>query len=486
MTCFSIPVLTRMRRIRVHPVNGVNLSNLLPVPKQPQNASVEITPTLTVKLALQNVRSLTNKPFLINDFICTHKLDFMLLTETWLEQSHSSITLIEAAPPHFDFISAARLNKRGGGIANIFRASFQYKQISLGNFTSFEYLSAVLKCTSGILLLTIYRPPRLSATVFLEEFGELLSNICLEFDSLIISGDFNFHVDNLENTYASEFLTLIDTFNLTQHVQGPTHSHGHTLDLVITKGLNVSTSVMDLGLSDHFCVFFDVCMSPLFQNKSMTVRKRVIKNDTGVLFEQALSELPSQPSDCADDLMANFNLRMIHIMDTIAPLKTKSVTEKQKAPWKLNPTVKLLKRECRKTERKWRKSKLQIHFQIHREMLCKYNLEISKARQSFFSDIINRNINNARVLFSTVEKLTNPSRQMPYEFFSVNKCNDFASFFKGKIDKIRMNIATQVQTAQNVESLATERRDLNQMPTFNLIDNEILKKNCRKSQFLHI
>ena len=31
---------------------------------------------------------------------------------------------------------------------------------------------------------------------------------------------------------ASELLSLLDTLNLTQHVQGPTHFLGHTLDLV--------------------------------------------------------------------------------------------------------------------------------------------------------------------------------------------------------------------------------------------------------------
>ena len=49
--------------------------------------------------------------------------------------------------------------------------------------------------------------------------------------------------------------------------------------------------------------------------------------------------------------MIHFNSRMTLIMDNIAPLKTKRVTDNQKAPWKLNPVVKLLKRECRKSER---------------------------------------------------------------------------------------------------------------------------------------
>ena len=62
------------------------------------------------------------------------------------------------------------------------------------------------------------------------------------------------------------------------------------------------------------------------------------------------------------------------------------------------------------------------------------------ARQSFFSNIISKNMNNAQVLFSTVEKLTNPPSQLGPELVSTNKCNEFASFFKGKIDKIRQHL----------------------------------------------
>ena len=56
---------------------------------------------------------------------------------------------------------------------------------------------------------------------------------------------------------------LLDTFNLTQHIQGPTHSHGHTPDLVITKGLNVSTNVMDLAVSEAWSLMF--ASPPIFR-----------------------------------------------------------------------------------------------------------------------------------------------------------------------------------------------------------------------------
>ena len=81
------------------------------------------------KFALLNVRSLSGKSFLINDLICSNKLDFLFLTETWLDQTNCDTVLIESAPPDFEFLNATRPSKKGGGIAFLFKALFQYKHV---------------------------------------------------------------------------------------------------------------------------------------------------------------------------------------------------------------------------------------------------------------------------------------------------------------------------------------------------------------------
>ncbi len=39
-------------------------------------------------------------------------------------------------------------------------------------------------------------------------------------------------------------ITVLNTFDLIQHVHGPTHNRGHTLDLLISRGLNISSIVI--------------------------------------------------------------------------------------------------------------------------------------------------------------------------------------------------------------------------------------------------
>ncbi len=51
-----------------------------------------------------------------------------------------------------------------------------------------------------------------------------------------IAGDFNIHIDNAEIKTTKEIITVLNTFDLIQHVHGPTHNNrGHTLDLLIVE-----------------------------------------------------------------------------------------------------------------------------------------------------------------------------------------------------------------------------------------------------------
>ncbi len=116
----------------------------------------------------------------INDLITTNNLDFMFLIETWLEDNCSATVLTETAPPNFNFISVCRTVRRGGGVAALFKDVYQCKQVSFGQYLSFEYLGIVLKGSPRILFIIIYRPPKYSPA-FVEEFTELLSMISSEF-----------------------------------------------------------------------------------------------------------------------------------------------------------------------------------------------------------------------------------------------------------------------------------------------------------------
>jgi endonuclease/exonuclease/phosphatase family metal-dependent hydrolase len=62
-----------------------------------------------------------------------------------------------------------------------------------------------------------------------------LESIVMTNKQLLIVGDFNIHTDILDYPDAIKFSDLMESFSLQQHVSGPTHIHGHMLDLIITR-----------------------------------------------------------------------------------------------------------------------------------------------------------------------------------------------------------------------------------------------------------
>ncbi len=187
------------------------------------------------------------------------------LTETWLDQN-GTISLIEACPPPYTFLQKVHCGKKGGGIAAIFMQTLACKEIVFDDFTTFEYL-AIEIIESKCLVVIVYRPPKQNSG-FISEFFELLTLCVTSYDKILIVGDFNIHVDNKSDRKAVEFVAVLHSFSFTQHVNGPTHNKEHTLDLIISYGVNVNVNeITDLAISDHFCLFFDCKINIPFHPK---------------------------------------------------------------------------------------------------------------------------------------------------------------------------------------------------------------------------
>lgn len=479
-TTFPIPVMTGNRkvvRLVRNKKGSVKSTNLLNIECQPRNAPV--SPVVSTRLALLNIRSLANKSLLVNDMIMTYNLDFLFLSETWLTEYNCNAILNEAAPTNFSFINKCRGGKKGGGVAVIFKSVFQCKEILFGDFSSFEYLCFLVKGDPKVIFLIIYRPPRYPGTFF-DEFAELLSVICTDYNFFIIKGDFNIHMDNNMDTNAKELCSLLDTFGLFQHVNGPTHTRGHTLDLVISKGVDISSvDIKDLALSDHYCVFSDLQITPNSQLTPVSVRKRYINENTSAKFMEVIALSSTVSAETVDELLENFNSKISNVMDTIAPVKTKMILSRKRTPWRNTMMVKALKTECRKAERKWRKTKLQIHHDLYKQSLCNFNHGLLKARQQYLSEMINKNINSTRALFAMVDKLTTPPKEIVSELCSTEKCNEFACFFNDKIKSIRLNINTNQQNNKMPQSLKPPRNQSTMMSDFNTVDQKTIEETVR-------
>ena len=101
----------------------------------------------------------------------------------------------------------------------------------------FECLCVSVASSRGPLtVLAIYHPGSVSVTgLFFDEFSEVLKTVSTFNSQVLITGDFNIHVDLSNDIHADRLSSLISDYDLVQCVQEPTHVLGHTLDLVIVR-----------------------------------------------------------------------------------------------------------------------------------------------------------------------------------------------------------------------------------------------------------
>ena len=258
---------------------------------------------------------------------------------------------------------------------------------------------------------------------------------------LLISGDFNLHVDGPCCIYANRFNEILESYNLKQHVTGATHANGHTLDLVISKKDNpliTEIKIFDPVISDHCAVHCNLrVQKPHFTKKKVYYRKLRSLDIESFCEDILTSPLLQDQAVELNALVDQYDNVLRSLLDLYAPLKRRTVTLRPSAPW-YKPEVVVQKNIRRRLERKWRSTRLLCDREQYVHQCYFVNNLIGSLKSTYYTDIINEHSSDQRILFKTVGKLLQKSTNKRYPPSSDDTAlaNSFADFFTSKIDKI--------------------------------------------------
>ena len=214
-----------------------------------------------INFCLLNTRSINNKALAVKDYVVDNDLDIRAVTETWLGDN-DNFSAAEVCPTGYYFHHESRTSSRGGGVGLLMKKHIRVNKRPLHKFKSFEHIDVMAKCSDGCMrIVVIYRPPtskakQVNGSLFFEEFSTLAELLAISPGNLIITGDFNYHMDDVKNPDTIKFNRILESFNLKQHVNGPTHDKGHTLDLMITRAddnLIYTTEIKKNNVIRPFC-----------------------------------------------------------------------------------------------------------------------------------------------------------------------------------------------------------------------------------------
>lgn len=399
-----------------------------------------------LKCCLMNARSVVNKTMLIRDFVKEKNIDVAVITETWLnvKDGQYQMVLNEICPEGHRILSKPR-DKRGGGLAIIYRSNLNPKVLDIGqsvNAQSYEHLTISLTNSANDklqhTLVAVYRPPSKSVPKFMEELLTHLSEARLCLGTLTLCGDFNIHLEKTTLT-TSNLRKILDSHGLHLNITQATHTKGHTLDAIITEH-RMKVKVLDTAVADHYTLIYHLrCNLPILEkppgitSKYYTTRNfskidtLLFSNNACEFFEGSVIQTNDANAIC-DILLKGF----LVVLNEHAPLVRKRHRLRK---FKFNSEIADAKKLRRKLERKFTKSKLTVD----RELLIKQNKVVAelvkRAKGLFFSDLIERSNNKPKALFKVFADLTTDT-SAPLPTSLKDPAESFASFFSDKVTAI--------------------------------------------------
>ncbi|CAM4572394.1 unnamed protein product [Leuciscus chuanchicus] len=269
---------------------------------------------------------------------------------------------------------------------------------------------------------------------FVDELDVLLSTFPEDGTPLLVFGDFNIH---LEKPHATDFTSLLASFDLKRLITTGTHKSGNQLDLVYTRNCTTENIlVTPLHVSDHFLITFSLQLSTPAPPPPppVTFRRNLRSLSPSHLSSAVSSSLPppsqfsSLDVNTATDTLCS---TLISSLDIICPLSSRPARATPSNPW-LSEVLREHRTELRAAERKWHKSKDASDLSMYQSLLSSFSVDIHAAKSSYFHNKINSS-SNTRLLFKTFNSLLCPPPPPPASSLTAD---DFAHFFTKKTTAI--------------------------------------------------
>ena len=452
---------------------GCNYNNIISIKR------TDHKPESNIIFGTCNVQSLKPKELQVSDLINDYSLDFLLLTETWLNDKHKQwkdCTVLDK--DGLSLSTADRVGRKGGGLALIHKTAYNTKLLDRGIRPTFEHATWELKTKKATLVIHgIYHPPpsltnKTTNSLFIEDFTDFVSKTLPSHPNNIYIGDFNLHISE-EETDPIIFNDSIEAMGLYQHVNFPTHKSGNILDLVLSD-IQQSTSVITTSpgpyLSDHRAVISTLNikrLNPSFTYKQVRRIKEITQDQ--LIDEFKLENVPLTTK--LHEIVPMLKTELSRTLDTLAPLTRRKISLRPKNPW-FDSELKTHKRQMRKLEKKWLRHKTDPYWTAYKSTRNSYYSRLKTKKKATLRTKFAECNKEPKKIHTLMKNLTAKQQpvQWPEHTSDENLVEDFANFFLEKITKIRESLKdkpiytpTSTDTPKLQEFKALEEKDVHRV-----------------------
>ena len=443
-----------------------------------------------IKCLCWNPRSINNKVDNLMQYVINNNITIFFITETWLTESNNHTTAVIKSYG-YKISHNFRPDFGGGGVAVVHKHCLKLVKIFPKHAKTFESVSVKLKFhdNSWLFCCCIYRTG--PTGTFISDFDDFLSDIFVHYDRILICGDINIHLDNQQSSDTKKFIDVIESYGLNQLVEGSTHKAGHTLDVVISSHQVVSDNNVRVIYTindsntfptcDHYPLNFSISGKPSMGDNTKIIKFRNIRSISNTNFCREFQELINSSSNFEDlsfsDMISLFNSSCIQLLDSHAPLLTKTIRDVPSVPG-FDTQYKEARKRRRNAEKMWKKSGLQADYEIF-DYLRSHCSELIKSKNSaFYKSQLAKYSNSQKSLFKFANTFLDQSQDivLPPSESLQSVVDEFNQYFTDKINLIRSNFPDSSHEVNNSGEIFSAEQKLTEFKSVTVEDiRSILK-----------
>ena len=348
----------------------------------------------------------------------------------------------------------------------IYNDAFEAKRESSLKFASFEsQLWSINVYGLRLHVLGVYHPPQTSNicpdSIFIDQICDTIQDLAVEKSNIILTGDFNLHVNDLSCNDSVIFLDAMSALGFTQLVKTATHNSGNTLDLILVEDPDLTDILLRCDvmsfLSDHRWLF---CEFNKHNERKLARRitSRKLSDDATEIINNFDNNWSVLDEVDPVELFEEYHRKMSELYDKIAPEKSLKASNRKRLPW-FTAQTKDQKKIVRNRERIWLKYQGDSHWKALKRERCRYRNMLNFNRTQAISGAILDVKGDTKKLYQVVNEITGSEKTnpMPSYVHEQDLAEEFAEFFLQKILKIR-------DLFKNIKPFSCERNM--EVPTF--------------------
>ena len=400
-----------------------------------------------VRVGTVNTRSVKNKSDLIIETSKLENLDFLVISETWLREEDAHWVATSSLDTEgYRIQTINRQGRQGGGVALLHKDRYQVaRDHNAPQLDLLEYGIWSTRVRNRILTIAgLYHPPlgstRNTPARFLDQVSQLVQYLFTNHKNLVLLGDFNIHVNRLDNQDTQAYIDTMEALGLVQHIDQQTHQLGNTLDLIYTESLEpilVNHAFTSSYISDHCLVGIELQMKKQ-QVRIESSKARNYKDFNTSSFEISFNNSAILGEENFELAVKALEKELTRTLDELAPLQDRRKKKIPSRPW-YNATLKEQKRIVRTRECIYNKDRQPHQWKAFTRERNRYTRMLEFHKRHYLVTKVDEATTDSRQLFQLVETLLGRKEENPLPEANSDSilAEEFAGFFHDKIDNIR-------------------------------------------------